>query len=361
MKFTIEKNKLVKLLTNLNSIMNSDNKKNENILITATDKVIIKSANSSVTVISNLDTNIKETGEVNISGLALFSMVRAMPEGDIDFSLKGKELNIKKGRINYKLGIDEEYNIQEIPNDEMKSFFIKSSELKEIAFKSTYSVSVDELRQVLTAVLFDFNETGLSVVSTDSAMLSKVVKDIKIDPIQLLLPVQTLDMISNFLTKEEEIKISYAENFIKIEMEDLTLYSRLINGKYPAYQAIIPTNCDKSVIVNRKELVNALTRINIVSNPLTRALKLSFNDNELTIESEDTTSAKRGSEAIDYVGEIESFIVGLNATKFSAILKHLTSDNIRIEFNDNSKPLLIKEEKAKNDLNLIMPIKLSKE
>jgi len=280
---------------------------------------------------------------------------------------KGKELEIQQGR--FKIDIVKYYEPYDFPKNpdnivDGTVLDITGKKLTKYIQKTLFAVSSDDLRAVLTGVLFSFGDE-FRMVATDSVILVGL-KDsnIKVEKAgDYIVPHKTLKLLQNILN-DNSCKIMFAENYCVIELSDgSVLYSRLINGKYPAYQAIIPVNNDKVMQFKKGELVDSLNKVALSCNPLTRLIKVDIGIHEALLSAEDSTTSSRSEDICSvYTENIDNMTIGFNQPKIVALLNNIKNEEIKAKISEPTRPVIFEpvNELPYKLISLIMPVKVVK-
>ncbi|MBN1971734.1 MAG: DNA polymerase III subunit beta [Candidatus Delongbacteria bacterium] len=329
-----------------------------NLNITATDL--------SYTYVSNVEVEGSEDGIVIVPGKKFFSIIKGLPEGEVTLIKEENSLLIIMGRIKFEVSVSE--NPQDFPqvpeNLEKNKMIIESLRLKKYIEKVNYASSNDELRAVLTGSLFSIKNNELTMVATDSVRLVKIVdKHINFegDDIDVIIPSRSLDLISSTIIKNIDCEMYIGENYVEIRLEKAHIFTRLINGKYPAYQSIIPVNNDLVVSIDRSKLIASITRVSISCHPVTKIIKFVFNNDELFLSAEDSNTSSRGEEILSIDYKHDEISMGFNSSKISEILKSIDSDLINFNMSVPGRPIIIKPSESNDNYDimaLLMPVKV---
>lgn len=378
MDFKISKSSLIKQLGLINTIVPAKSAKPilECILLDAVgSSLTITATDLSISTFINLGIDNKEDGKVLLHSKKFFTMVKSLPDGEVRIKKTGKSIRITSGSVKFSLAITEDFEeFPAVPQSLTEnSFSIDSLKFKEYISKTVFAASMDELRAVLTGVLCSLEKGKLTMVATDSLRLTKI-EDKNVSytggNVDLILPARTLQVISNAITDSNETcEVFFEDNYIEVRLKGITIFSRVINGKYPAYKAIIPPVWEKRFKIDRIALSKSLGRTAIACNPLTKRIKLSFNDNdELTVSAIDSTTASKAEEVItieDFTPPVSKepiLEIGLNYTKVASLLKSIDDEYIYFDVNSPTKPILINPVEGSENYDyttLFMPIKIS--
>ena len=324
--------------------------------------LIIRGTDLEVSMKIKIKINIKDFTPFLISLKKLNEIVTEINEETINISVKDKnKITIKSSIGVYSLMSK---NPEEFPSwtkikKENKINF-KKEELNDIINKTLYAVSKDEIKPALQGVLFDCEKEKLNIVATDGAKLVKIETEKKESLNKnIIVPTKFLSIIKSVLKKENNIYIS--ENHISIKLENIEISSRLINQKYPDYASVIPVDNDKRVRVEKESLFSSVKRISIFSNRSTNQLNMTFNNNKITISTNDPENVSSGTETIecDYTGEKIS--IGFNADYLKETIKNQKDGSLEFSMKSPVSATLFKGEKTnKNEtLSLLMPIRIS--
>ncbi len=307
-------------------------------------------------------------GAIIIPGKQFSTIIKGLPEGEITLEKDGTILRIKIGAIKFKVAITE--NTEEFPAEPdsltENSMKLDSLKLRSVIEKTIFASSIDELRAVLTGVLFSITEDSFIAVATDSVRLVKL-SDLHLDytgkDLDVIIPSRSLRLIQNSIVKNEPCEVLFSELYIQFNFSSETIFARLINGRYPAYQSIIPKNNNIKVEIDKSNLVNALSRIAITTNPLTSLIKLSFSENSLMVESEDSTTTSSAKELLSIPYDGVELKIGFHVNKLLDVLKHIETDKIILSVENGSRPVLIhptEDSKIYEMMALVMPVKIIK-
>lgn len=347
-----------------------------NILIEAKDgNIKLITTNLELGVLSNIRGKVEKEGSFTVDSKTILDYVTLHPNKKIN--LEKKENSLFVDSDNYKtkiLGMPaEEFPL--IPIIERKNFYsAKIDDLKQVLSQVVFAVSTSETRMELSGVLFDFKPESLTLAATDSYRLAE--KKIKIKSNnnsqenlnkKIIVPARTVQELIRILSVKQEdddfedggeIKIYLSENQILFIIGATEVISRLIEGQYPDYQQIIPTNNKTEVLMNKNELIRAVKASSIFSKTGINDINLDFptKQNKVVISS---VSGQTG----ENITELEANTKGedngvvINYRYLLDGLNNIDSENIKIEIIDSNTPCVLRPEKDDNYLYIIMPIK----
>ena len=267
----------------------------------------------------------------------------------------------------YKLtGFDgEEY--PKIPvMDKAKSFAISASTLNKAINKSLFATGNDELRPVMSGVFFQLSLDNITFVATDAHKMVRYRRsDLKpLNEGAFIVPKKPLNLLKNVLNdSNENVNISHNDNNVFFELENFSLMSRLIDGRYPNYEAVIPIDNPNKLTISRSALLNSVRRVSIFSNKTTHQVRLKIAGSELQISAEDLDFSNEANERLSCQFDGEDMEIGFNARFLSEMLSNLDSENVTIEMSAPNRAGILfptEKENASDDiLMLVMPVMLN--
>lgn len=333
------------------------------------DKLFLTATDLSITLITNVEVNGSEDGICVVQGKKFLSIIKKLPVSETIYIKKEKSsLKISSGSAKFEVVINEDHT--EFPTKPVdltaNKFEIDSLKLKKYISKTAFAISTDELRAVLTGVLFSVKFNELTMVATDSVRLVKLEdKAIKYEgeDIELIMPAKTLNAVSNSINSNYPVEVFFEENYAEFKMENITIFTRLINGKYPAYQAIIPVSNDKKARMEKSLTIQTVDRISLACNPLTRLIKFELKENAVLVAAEDASTSSKAEENLKIDYSEEEMVIGFNASKLMDLLKNIDTMQVVFEISNAGKPIIIKpvdSEDSFDILSLIMPVKVTK-
>lgn len=349
MKFTIQKEELIKGLQLIQSIITSHTTLPilYNVLMTAEkDKLILFATDLSVSMQCSLPATVTKTGASSFNAKMLFSIARELPQDSADFHIEDKnQAIIECGQSSYKLmGISAGDFPVVPPFKTVNSFTLDQSLLKEMLQKTVYAASDDENRLILNGVFMSVKGQKITTVATDGRRLALVEKEAELPADQktdFVIPAKTINELIKALKDEGQVKISLTQNMASFEMENCTIMSKLIEGTYPNYQQVIPAQCDERITVERETLLSALRRTTIVADEQNPSVKVNISKNQIQIAASNNDVGEANEQIpVKYSGK--SISMTFNPNYLMDPLRYLSSDDIAIEFTDELSPAVVK-------------------
>lgn len=371
MKLSVEKKDLINILARAQNVVEKRNTMPvlANVLLEAEkNRLRVFATDLEVSLIDELVTNVQIPGKTAVSAKSLFEIIKELPEGEITLEKKENNwlcVNQNKAVFNI-VGISpEEYPT--FPVSSTKEFIkMETSVLREMIEKTIYSVSNDETRFHLNGVFFEKqlegSQTIYRMVATDGHRLSLVDKKVNM-PLKtqtqgVIIPRKGLHEIRKLLEGVDgsvEIAVEGAQLVVKCAHTILMI--RLIEGRYPNYQQLIPQNFTQNLLVNREALLSSLKRVSLLSNAKSKGVTLTLSKGRLEITSNNPDLGDAREEIdIDYKGK--ELKIGFNARYITDVLASMADEKVQIELNDQLSPGLIKPFNDKSYTCVVMPMKI---
>ncbi len=371
MKFIVSKNIIYKTLSHLQSIVNKKNTLPilSNILIEAMDNQLILSATDmDISIQEKINCNIVEQGSTTLNAQIMFDIIKKLPENsEIEFiSNDSKILSIRSNVSKFSLSClpKDEFPIIDTKSDG-KKFKVKSQTIFKLIDKTKFAISNEETRYFLNGLYFNISSKEKSSIltfvgtdghrlATDSFYDKQIINEVP----GVIIPKKTINELNKLLSENtNEIEIEISSNKIIFYIENLILVSKLIDGNFPDYTRVIPNENNNILTVDRISLLSAVDRVSTIANEKSPSIKFKlFNDliNLSTINNENSTATE--DIKAKYIGnEIE---IGFNARYIMDILDNLDGKEIKLFFNDNSTPIIAKEQSDSNLLYVLMPMRV---
>lgn len=304
-----------------------------------------------------------ESGEVTVPARKFVDICKSLPDGsDISFVAEDGKVTVRSGRSRFTLST---LPAREFPNVEdsmgTHQFTIKQGQLKRLIDRTGFAMAQQDVRYYLNGMLWELKDQQLKVVATDGHRLALCTLPEKVDvngDIQVILPRKgVLEMARLLLEDEEDIAVVIGSNHIRATTDDFTFTSKLVDGKFPDYQRVLPRSPNKIVLGSRLELRQAFTRTAILSNEKYRGVRLKLTDNTLDIVA-NNPEQEEAEEAVpvDYQGE--SLEVGFNVSYILDVLAVLSGEQIKLSLSDPNSSALLEESDAGDSLYVVMPMRL---
>jgi DNA polymerase-3 subunit beta len=334
--------------------------KDGNLTISATD--LQTSMTTSLTV------EAKENGRIAIPSRILLDTLKSLPEQPIAFNIDDNTfaIEISAGDGKYKLSGENGEDFPKIPVVEnASSVNLPASVLAEAINKTIFAVSNDELRPAMTGVYCQLSTSSLTFVATDAHKLVRYRrKDAKAaSTASFILPKKALNLLKSALPSEDiNVSVEYNSTSAFFKFSNINLVCRLIDERYPDYEAVIPQNNPNKLTIDRQSFLSSLNRVAIYANKTTHQVRLKINGSELNISSEDIDFANEAHERLTCQYDGEDLEIGFNARFLIEMLKNLSCEEVMLEMSTpNRAGLLLPQNGDENEdvLMLVMPVMLN--
>ena len=232
--------------------------------------------------------------------------------------------------------------------------------------KTIFAAGNDDLRPVMSGVFFQFSTEGLTFVATDAHKLVKYSReDISASQsAEFIMPKKPLNLLKSILAgTEEQVTIEYNDSNAKFSFDNTEMVCRLIDGKYPNYEAVIPKENPNKLNIERGQFLNSVRRVSIFSNKTTHQIRLKIAGAELNISAEDIDYSNKAEERLtcDYQGD--DMQIGFNSRFLTEMLNNLTSDEVSLEMSMPNRAGILTPTDGLDDGELItmlvMPVMLN--
>jgi len=326
---------------------------------------------------TDLDTSIRtllsvspgQDGAITLPAKKLAEIVRELPDSTIKVQIEDKQATIICNKGKYQLmGTDWE-DFPQFPEAlSGKTFKVNQSLLARMIRKTLYSASREETRPALNGVLWQIGEKEMKMVATDGHRLAKMKVQQGGPPgfeADVIVPAKTLNQLLRLFGEQDgDVEVIVAENQVVFSLDSTTVYSRVIEGPYPDYQQVIPTDNDKKLSVDREALHAALRRVSTLSNSLTHQVKFALSQGQVVLSASDRDIGGEARDDLEAEYTGESLQIGYNGYYIMEILKHIDSTEIILEVSTPVRAGLVKpspQQEGEDYLCLIMPLRLTEE
>lgn len=310
----------------------------------------ITTSDLEVTTIVKLEVESVENGTIAVPHNTLLSLLKTFNNETITISALNNTLTITASSGEYELAYDDANDYPSTPNVDEEGVTIDGNHLQQSISKVLFATSNDDLRPTLSGVYFD---NGF-IVATDAHKLVKVESSINGN---FILPKKASQQLKNLLPKNTNVTLQYNQTNALFSFDNITIITRLVDGKYPNYEAVIPKENPNRLSINRQEFISVLKRMEVFANKQTNQIRLDLSDFEVLISSENVDYRSRAKETLDAVYSGQSMAIGVNAKFLVEMLNSLNCDEVFLDMSEPNRAILINGEEG--ILMLCMPIMLN--
>ncbi len=364
MKLKVEKSAILEGLQRVQSIVNPRTTLPvlSNILFMAEEgKLWLSATDLEVSVRTALEADVIKPGASTLPARRVSSIFRELPSHEIEISIDEKDVaSIQCGSAFFKLvGISED-DFPPLPKFEAgRSYSLDQGVFKEMLQKVSYAASADETRYILNGVLLSFKGEKLTVVATDGRRLGLVEQEVEFPKdaeAELVIPSKTVNELLRTLKDEGTLSIRATDNQVAFEFEDMLIVSKLIEGTYPNFRQVIPSQSEERVSIERESLLTAVKRVALMASDQSSTVKLTFGKNRVAITTE-TPEVGEARETVTIKYDGKEVAVAFNPEYLMDPLRVLQSDEIFLELTDELSPGVIKADVP--FLYVLMPMRIS--
>jgi DNA polymerase III subunit beta len=374
MKFIVSSTLLLKNLQAIIGVINASN------TLPILDDFLFELKDNSLTVTSSdLETtmsvsidieNAGEPGSIAIPAKILFDTLKTFADIPVSFSINEDSLmvEISAGEGKYKLSGHKSDEYPRTPSLEDTTFInLPSSILSHAINKTLFATGNDELRLVLSGVFCELSPDDVTFVATDAHKLVRYKRtDAKSeDSVSFILPKKPLNLLKNILGSQDvPVKVEYNRTNAFFSFQKINLICRLIDGKYPNYDAVIPTDNPNKLTIDRQSLLTSIKRVSIFANQSTHQIRFKLSGKELVLSAEDLDFSNEAKERLTCSYEGDDLEIGFNSKFLIEMLNNTDTEEIMLEMSaPNRAGILLpvnNENKDEDILMLVMPVMLNK-
>ena len=368
MKFTTEKNEIVEAL----QIGASIAERRQTIPILANLRIIAKEGKVEITA-TDLEIQIKtitevkqviEEGEITVSARKMSELCRSLPDKEaLEFNLSNGKLTVSSKNFHADFATISALDFPELEiKEETNSLSISSLVLQRLLNKTAFCMASQDVRYYLNGLLVEYKDGEVNAVATDGHRLalatSELDKTTAIEGERQILPRKAVLELSKILRQEnEDIKITFGNSSLSIQDENLDFSTKLIDGKFPDYEKVLPSGDPNSLEVSKESLQSALSRASVLSNEKYRGVRFALDKNtlKLTANNPEKESAE---ELLDVKYNGNSMEIGFNIGYLLDVLGTIETENVELNFYGEETSCLIREPGNKTEVYVIMPMRL---
>lgn len=372
MEFIVSSSALLKQLQLVGGVLNSSNTLPilDNFLFEIDGKALsISASDLETTILTKMTVEAKESGSVAIPARLLLDTLKAFPEQPLTFSVDlktfGIEIHTDQGKFKMTGHNGDEF--PKVPTIEDPSKCAISAEtLAEAINKTLFATGNDDLRPVMSGIYFEFGEKELRFVATDAHKLVRYTRSDASakNSATFIVPKKPLQLLKGVLTSTNaDVQMEYSDSNASFVFDETTVVCRLIDGKYPNYEAVIPKENPNKLTVAREAFLGSIRRVAIFANKTTHQVRLNIQGNELSMNAEDLDFANEATERLTCSYDGEDMEIGFNSRFLMDMLNNLSTENVILEMSAPNRAGILLPAENENDaediLMLVMPVMLN--
>jgi len=336
-----------------------------NVLIDASGDVMLTASDSEIEMQAKCDIHIDQAGRVTVPARKLFEICRHLPDSArIDVEVSGDKAKLKSGRSRFSLAT---LPADEFPKNkalvDAQHVALTAAELHGSLQATAFSMAQQDVRFYLNGLLVEIAAKRLSCVATDGHRLAYtqcVTSAEPEQPVRAIVPRKSINELLRLLgtaEADDEVSIHVTPQQFQISLNDVRLTTKLIDGRFPDYNRVIPTDSDKQLVIDCASLKQALTRASVLSNEKYRGVRLALQSGVLVISTNNPEQEEAVDELeVDYDGE--STEIGFNVQYLLDVLTAVNTENAVIRLKDGNSSALITPEGNGDRQYVVMPMRL---
>ena len=366
MKFTISREVLLQPLTQVIGVVERRQTLPvlANFMLSARGgQLTITGTDMEVELISTVAADVAQEGEITVPARKMVDIIKALPDGaGITFNLNGDKAMLSAGRSRFTLST---LPASEFPATDqvetLENIVVGEATLKKLMDKTSFAMANQDVRYYLNGLLFDFGGDQLRAVATDGHRLA--ICDLEggvsiANERQLIVPRKGVMELSRMLSgDDDEVTLAIGRNHIRLVKGDTTFTSKLIDGRFPDYRAVVPVGADKQMLVDKDLFIHALQRTAILSNEKYKGVRLEAAGSTIKIIAHNPQH-EEAVEEIEAELNFERLAVGFNVTYLLDALVAIDTDKVSLELKDANSSCLVSAPDSDINRHVVMPLKL---
>lgn len=365
MKFTVAREALLKPLHAVIGVVERRQTMPilSNVLLIAKDgRLAISATDLEVELVAEAEVETQANGEITVSGRKLLDICRAVPEGtEIAISLSGEKLSVKAGRS--------KFNLVTLPAAEFpvvedikagQTITVSQEALGRLIEKTHFSMAQQDVRYYLNGMLLETGGGHLRAVATDGHRLALCQVELEakdVEERQVIVPRKGVLELQRLMDGSGDLNIELGANHIRIQLENIRFTSKLIDGRFPEYDRVIPKESPNELTANRAELTGALQRTAILSNEKYRGIRLIIRDSGVVLQAHNPEQEEAEEELeVQYNGE--DIEIGFNVNYLLDALGAVEGDDVTLSVQDSNSSCLIRQPGNEDCTFVVMPMRL---
>ena len=369
MKFSAPSNDLQKVFGNVGSVIPSKSTLPilENFLFEVSKSTLTVTATDlDTSILTSLKVNNAADGKIAVPARRFSETIRSLPNTDIEFVADTQSNKILTKTVNgeYKLTGEASDNFPTLPTFEGKSKIeMEGDILRRLINKAAFAVSTDELRPAMMGILFQITKKEIRSVATDGHRLVRYINTSFSPSVErdIVVPAKALNIVAKS-SSEKEHCMTFDENHVMFTFDSTTIIARMIGEKYPNYESVIPSENEKTLVVDKQQLLSSVRRTALYASTTNHQVRFALKKGSLTVSAEDIDFGSEAREVITCDYSSEPLEIGFNSTYILDVLSHIDTDEAIFRFSTPTRATIVQpvtQRDGENLLMLIMPVRLN--
>lgn len=338
-----------------------------NLLVsTRGSQLAIRATDLELEVGTQVEAEVTEEGEATIPARKFVDICRALPEGArIKLRTEGERALVSSGRSRFALGTLPAGNFPSIEaEDSDLRLELPSSALKAMLDKTAFAMAQQDVRYYLNGVMLEISADRITAVATDGHRLAKMVSEVASEvgsdqsPRQVIVPAKAVIELKRLLpTQDAFVSVELSDRTMRVSFGETVIVSKLVDGRYPEYERVIPAGLPRRALVDKEALRSALQRAAILSNEKYKGVRVTFGSGVLGLQAHNPEKEQADDEIeIEYDGE--PVVIGFNVAYILDVIAAVEQPRVLVVFRDADSSAIWQGEGAEQETFVIMPMRL---
>lgn len=367
MKFKVDRDVLLKPLQFVSGVV--ERKQTlpilANVLMTLNkDELSLICSDSELEVIARLKVDTLQEGSITVPARKLTEICKTLPAGSIiDLVENEGKFILSSGRSRFSLATLPAHDFPTVDSKAgVMDFHLPRPLLRQLLDQTAFAMAVQDVRYYLNGLLMEMRGNELRVVATDGHRLALAMTTLPSTPDivkQVIIPRKGVQELSRIFSEgNEDLSINLNGNHICVQTSEISVTSKLIDGRYPDYERVIPPEGKSQFVANREEFKQALQRAAILSNEKYRGVRLSLTGNNLVLNTNNPDQEAAEEQIIVEYSGPDDVELGFNVNYLLDVLSVLKSEKVRVSIAEGSRTAILKSTETDNALYIVMPMKM---
>ena len=303
-------------------------------------------------------------GAVTVGARKLQDILRSLPDSaEISLNLEDKRLLVRAGKSRFTLQTlpAEDFPRMATVESDLKTITVTQRQFRHLLAQTQFSMAAQDVRYYLNGLLFDLSERTLRCVATDGHRLAMCESQLEGAPVgkrQIIVPRKGVTELQRLLEGgDRSLELEVGRSHIRVKRDDVTFTSKLIDGRFPDYAAVIPIGADREVLLDREVLRAALQRAAILSNEKYRGVRVEVSPGQLKISAHNPEQ-EEAQEEIEADTKVDGLAIGFNVNYLLDALSALRDEHVVLQLRDANSSALVREASSEKSRHVVMPLRL---
>ncbi|MDX1507240.1 MAG: DNA polymerase III subunit beta [Woeseiaceae bacterium] len=334
-----------------------------NVLLVARDgELSVTATDLEVELVARTEVDVESGGEITVSGRKLFDICKALPDGaDVSISVSGEKLGVRSGRSKFTLATlpaAEFPTVEDIKAGQTIS--VPQDVLARLIEKTHFSMAQQDVRYYLNGMLLETGGAHLRAVATDGHRLALCQAELdgaKLDEQQVIVPRKGVLELQRLMSGDGKLDVELGANHVRIQLDGIRFTSKLIDGRFPEYERVIPQDSSNQLTADKDSLRAALQRTAILSNEKYRGIRLIIRDSGVVLQAHNPEQEEAEEEVeVEYSGE--DIEIGFNVNYLLDAIGAVDSEQVTLSVVDSNSSCLVRQPGNDDSKFVVMPMRL---